>query len=237
MRSSAASFSTSGFRCLSISKRYACQSTQPSTLYQKSGAAVQFRALCRSRHRAFGLKGSDGDSYNNALAETINGPYKAEVIHRRGPWRSFEAVEFAPWVDLFTRRRLLEPIGNIPPAEAEDRYYAMLNEAAMPTQFKRNGSDKPGAVQIPLKRGKHCGPGSSPYRHNDKGICRPIQKTSKQASTCGNPVGLEAYDVTLAAKRPTTKTPIGTKCENSRWRTTVNAAAAMMMAPINRPVV
>ncbi|MBB6305719.1 transposase InsO family protein [Rhizobium leucaenae] len=77
--------------------------------------------------------GSVGDSYDNALAETINGLYKAEVIHRRGPWRNFEAVEFATleWVDWFNLRRLLEPIGNIPPAEAEERYYAMLDAPAM----------------------------------------------------------------------------------------------------------
>jgi transposase InsO family protein len=77
--------------------------------------------------------GSVGDSYDNALAETINGLYKAEVIHRRGPWRSFEAVEVATleWVDWFNNRRLLEPIGNIPPAEAEERYYAMLEEPAL----------------------------------------------------------------------------------------------------------
>ena len=77
--------------------------------------------------------GSVGDSYDNALAETINGLYKAEVIHRRGPWRNFEAVEFATleWVDWFNHRRLLEPIGNIPPAEAEKRYYAMLDAPAM----------------------------------------------------------------------------------------------------------
>jgi len=77
--------------------------------------------------------GSVGDSYDNALAETINGLYKAEVIHRRGPWRSFEAVEFATleWVSWFNQRRLLEPIGNIPPAEAEERYYAMLQQPAM----------------------------------------------------------------------------------------------------------
>jgi len=74
--------------------------------------------------------GSVGHSYDNALAETINGLYKAEVIHRRGPWRSFEAVEFATleWVDWFNHRRLLEPLGNIPPAEAEARFYAMLDE-------------------------------------------------------------------------------------------------------------
>jgi putative transposase len=72
--------------------------------------------------------GSVGDSYDNALAETINGLYKAEVIHRCGPWRSFEAVEFATleWVDWFNNRRLLEPIGNIPPAEAEAAYHAQL---------------------------------------------------------------------------------------------------------------
>jgi putative transposase len=77
--------------------------------------------------------GSVGDSYDNALAETINGLYKAEVIHRRGPWRSFEAVEYATleWVDWFNNRRLLEPIGNIPPAEAEARYYAMLDDLPM----------------------------------------------------------------------------------------------------------
>ncbi|WP_144243799.1 IS3 family transposase [Brucella anthropi] len=76
--------------------------------------------------------GSVGDSYDNALAETINGLYKAEVIHRRGPWRNFEAVEFATleWVDWFNNRRLLEPIGNIPSAEAEERYYFMLDEPA-----------------------------------------------------------------------------------------------------------
>lgn len=70
--------------------------------------------------------GSVGDSYDNALAETINGLYKAEVIHRKGSWRTVEAVEFATlnWVDWFNHRRLLEPIGNIPPAEAEARYYA-----------------------------------------------------------------------------------------------------------------
>ncbi|WP_097374434.1 IS3 family transposase [Pacificitalea manganoxidans] len=77
--------------------------------------------------------GSVGDSYDNALAETINGLYKAEVIHRRGPWRSFESVEFATleWVDWFNNRRLLEPIGNIPPAEAEANFYAALETEDM----------------------------------------------------------------------------------------------------------
>ena len=77
--------------------------------------------------------GSVGDSFDNALAETINGLYKTEVIRRRGPWRNLEAVEFATleWVDWFNHRRLLEPIGNIPPAEAEARYYAQLEAPAL----------------------------------------------------------------------------------------------------------
>jgi putative transposase len=77
--------------------------------------------------------GSVGDSYDNALAETINGLFKAEVIHRRGPWRSFEAVEFATleWVDWFNTRRLFEPIGNVPPIEAEARYYAQTRVTAL----------------------------------------------------------------------------------------------------------
>jgi hypothetical protein len=72
--------------------------------------------------------GSVGDSYDNALAETINGLFKAEVIHRRSSWRRIEDVELATlhWVSWFNHRRLLEPIGNIPPAEAEDAYYAAL---------------------------------------------------------------------------------------------------------------
>jgi putative transposase len=72
--------------------------------------------------------GSVGDSYDNALAETINGLYKAEVIHRQTSWKRIEDVELATlaWVDWFNTRRLLEPIGNIPPAEAEANYYAAL---------------------------------------------------------------------------------------------------------------
>jgi transposase InsO family protein len=77
--------------------------------------------------------GSVGDSYDNALAETINGLYKAEVIWHKGPWKSMDAVEYATleWVDWFNRRRLLEPIGNIPPVEAEAAYFAALKETAI----------------------------------------------------------------------------------------------------------
>jgi transposase InsO family protein len=77
--------------------------------------------------------GSTGDSYDNALAESINGLYKAEVIHRRGPWRNVEAVEFSTleWVDWFNNRRLLEPIGHVPPAEYEQMYYRQQTSQAM----------------------------------------------------------------------------------------------------------
>jgi transposase InsO family protein len=72
--------------------------------------------------------GSRGDSYDNALAETINGLYKAELIHRRAPWKSRESVELATlqWVHWFNNIRLLEPIGYIPPAEAEANYWRQL---------------------------------------------------------------------------------------------------------------
>lgn len=76
--------------------------------------------------------GSRGDSYDNALAETINGLYKAELIHRRGPWKSRESVELATleWVSWFNHQRLLEPLGYIPPAEAEANYYLQLQRQA-----------------------------------------------------------------------------------------------------------
>lgn len=77
--------------------------------------------------------GSTGDSYDNALAETLIGLYKAEVIWRRGPWRHAEAVEFATleWVDWFNNRRLLGPIGEIPPVELEQAYYRRNEAHAM----------------------------------------------------------------------------------------------------------
>ena len=75
--------------------------------------------------------GSRGDSYDNALAETIIGLFKTEVIQRKGPWRAGEAVEFATlrWVDWFNNRRLLEPIGHVPPAEYEAQYYESTSVA------------------------------------------------------------------------------------------------------------
>lgn len=106
-------------------------------LFHHSDCGIQYVSIKYSERLAeAGIEpsvGSVGDSCDNALAETIIGLYKAEVIHRRGPWRNFEAVEFATleWVDWFNNRRLLESIGNIPPAEAEQQYYTTLDAPAL----------------------------------------------------------------------------------------------------------
>ena len=77
--------------------------------------------------------GSVGDSYDNVLAETVIGLYKTEVIHHRGPWRGLDDVEYATleWVDWFNHRRLLEPIGNIPPVEYEAQYHQSASRLPM----------------------------------------------------------------------------------------------------------
>lgn len=77
--------------------------------------------------------GGVGDSYDNAMAETINGLYKTEVIRRRGPWRDIDTVEYATleWVDWSNHRRLLEPIGYVPPAEYDMAYYRQIEESAV----------------------------------------------------------------------------------------------------------
>ena len=77
--------------------------------------------------------GSVGDSYDNAMAETMIGLYKTEVIHHRGPWRNLDEVEYATleWVDWFNNRRLLEPIGNVPPAEYEATYHQSAGQLPM----------------------------------------------------------------------------------------------------------
>ena len=86
--------------------------------------------------------GSRGDSYDNAMAESIIGLFKTEVIHLKGPWRHLEAVEFATlaWVDWFNTRRLLEPIGYVPPAEYEAAYYAALDAEATSEPGSRRGT-------------------------------------------------------------------------------------------------
>jgi len=117
---------------------YARKPVGPDRLVHHSDRGVQYVSIRYTERLAeAGLEpsvGSVGDSYNNALAETINGLYKAEVIHRRSSWRTREEVELATlnWVDWFNNRRLLEPIGNIPPAEAEANYHCQsAGSAAM----------------------------------------------------------------------------------------------------------
>ena len=106
-------------------------------LVHHSDRGSQYVAICYTERLVdAGIEpsvGSVGDSYDNALAETINGLFKNEVIHRRGPWRSFDAVEYATleWVDWFNNRRILEPIGNITPAEAEQQFYAAMDHLPM----------------------------------------------------------------------------------------------------------
>ena len=84
------------------------------------------------------IVGSRDDSYDNALAESVIGLYKTEVIRRRDPWRHAEAVEFATleWVDWFNQRRLLTPIGHMPPAEFEQQYYQAQETPVMVTGVK-----------------------------------------------------------------------------------------------------
>jgi putative transposase len=111
---------------------YARQPERDSSLIHHSDRGSQYVSIRYSERLAeAGIEpsvGSKGDSYDNALAETINGLYKAELIHRRAPWKTKEAVELATleWVAWFNHHRLLEPIGYIPPAEAEANYYRQL---------------------------------------------------------------------------------------------------------------
>ena len=111
---------------------YARQPERDSSLVHHSDRGSQYVSIRYSERLAeAGVEpsvGSKGDSYDNALAETINGLYKAELIHRRVPWKTKEAVELATleWVAWFNHHRLLEPIGYIPPAEAEANYYRQL---------------------------------------------------------------------------------------------------------------
>ena len=115
---------------------YARQPSPEETLIHHSDRGSQYVSIRYSERLAeAGIEpsvGSKGDSYDNALAETINGLYKAEMIHRRAPWKTKESVELATleWVSWFNHHRLLEPIGYIPPAEAEANYYRQLADQA-----------------------------------------------------------------------------------------------------------
>jgi putative transposase len=113
---------------------YARQPDRSDALIHHSDRGSQYVSIVYTERLAeAGIEpsvGSRGDSYDNALAETINGLYKAELIHRRAPWKTKESVELATleWVAWFNHSRLLEPIGYIPPAEAEANYYRQLAE-------------------------------------------------------------------------------------------------------------
>ena len=111
---------------------YARQPERDNSLVHHSERGSQYVSICYSERLAqAGVEpsvGSKGDSYDNALAETINGLYKAELIHRRAPWKTKQSLELATlqWVSWFNDQRLLEPIGYIPPAEAEENYYRQV---------------------------------------------------------------------------------------------------------------
>ena len=115
---------------------YARQPERDSSLIHHSDRGSQYVSIRYSERLAeAGIEpsvGSKGDSYDNALAETVNGLYKAELIHRRAPWKTREAVELATleWVSWFNHHRLLSSIGYIPPAEAEANYYRQLTRQA-----------------------------------------------------------------------------------------------------------
>ena len=116
---------------------YARRPTHQSGLTHHSDRGSQYVSIRYTERLAeAGIEpsvGSVGDAYDNALAETINGLYKTEVIRRRSSWKTVEDVELETlkWVDWFNNRRLLEPIGYITPAEAEDNYYAMMDNTKM----------------------------------------------------------------------------------------------------------
>jgi transposase InsO family protein len=117
---------------------YARRSGREGDLIHHSDRGSQYVSIRYSERLAeAGIEpsvGSKGDSYDNALAETINGLYKAELIHRRAPWKTREAVELATleWVSWFNHHRLLEPIGYIPPAEAEENYWRQQRQPGGP---------------------------------------------------------------------------------------------------------
>lgn len=127
---------------------YARRAEREGALVHHSDRGAQYVSIRYSERLAeAGIEpsvGSTGDSYDNALAETINGLYKAEIIHRRGPWKTREAVELATleWVSWFNHHRLLEPIGYIPPAEAEANYWSQQAQASPTTK-----SAQPAALQ------------------------------------------------------------------------------------------
>jgi transposase InsO family protein len=129
---------------------FARQPWRQGTLTHHSDRGSQYVSIRYSERLAeAGIEpsvGSTGDSYDNALAETINGLYKAEIIHRRGPWKTREAVELATleWVSWFNNQRLLEPIGYIPPAEAEAHYWRDHSQTTCATKAAATAAHQEG---------------------------------------------------------------------------------------------
>ncbi|WP_432378249.1 IS3 family transposase [Duganella sp. P38] len=125
---------------------YARQPERDDALIHHSDRGSQYVSIRYSERLAeAGVEpsvGSKGDSYDNALAETINGLYKAELIHRRAPWKTRAAVELATleWVTWFNHHRLLKPLGYIPPAEAEANYYRQLSEQVISPDSHQSAS-------------------------------------------------------------------------------------------------
>ena len=119
-----------------LEQAVAARSTTPGLIHHSDRGSQYLSIRYSERLAAAGIEpsvGSRGDSYDNALAETIIGLYKTEVIHQNGPWRNVDAVEYATltWVDWFNHRRLLEPIGYITPAELEMAYYRQADGSAI----------------------------------------------------------------------------------------------------------
>jgi transposase InsO family protein len=124
--------------------------------------------------------GSKGDSYDNALAETINGLYKAELIHRRAPWKTREALELATleWVSWFNHHRLLEPIGYIPPAEAEANYWRQQGRATATTIHRATAAVQPGLNHEYMAQ---PGPPAAPAGSGKKGRSNSPTSGTRQA--------------------------------------------------------
>ena len=161
--------------------------------------------------------GSTGDSYDNALAETINGLYKAEIIHRRGPWKTREAVELATleWVSWFNHHRLLEPIGYIPPAEAEANYWRQQAQASSTTKPAALGSAagglnheymaQPGGLRRPLRGAGREEDRSSQNQSDHVGLTqanRPPRNPVRFKQLHEARIRQQAHRASLTASRP-----------------------------------
>ncbi len=195
---------------------YARQPERDGALIHHSDRGSQYVSIRYSERLAeAGIEpsvGSKGDSYDNALAETINGLYKAELIHTRAPWKTREAVELATleWVSWFNHHRLLEPIGYIPPAEAEANYYRQLAKTVRPCQplnLNQTASTKPGAIQrvecgperpIRGRQAKSAGFRRNPQQHAGTGGANGQKKP--QLITVGAPVLVEVAGVEPASE-------------------------------------